>query len=416
MADDVPSPPRRESLITNDPVGSRLRRLFQRERSQEDQDILDAYRMQVPVDVIRERRMMQAPARPAAPEPAPAPAPAPSPRATPAPAPRTVAPTDQPARRSAPSPASPARPARRSAPQPRRREMTADELNAMVLRQLGREPFETVPATPEARGPEAERARSRIAARMRQPANRDAAPMGDLNGLGLTFEEAEERARNAIMRQRAGQAQPYKKGGKVKLQEGGRVRAGNPGMTVAEKSRRRESMSRLGDRILQAEEEAQGVARSERATGGRYQDPPMPRRAEAGASERGDAAAGNPRGVSMLENIARMSNRQGRTFPPGENIRPGRDNSIGRARNEAYGRADRAAMQEDVERETRRRMPEESAYKKGGMVKPKTAPKKMMKGGMVTKPKAKAKAPVVGKGRPMPAFKKGGKVMMKGKK
>ena len=51
-------------------------------------------------------------------------------------------------------------------------------------------------------------------------------------------------------------------------------------------------------------------------------------------------------------------------------------------------------------------------YKKGGMVKPKTAPKKMMKGGVVAKPKVAAK-----KGKPMPAFKKGGKVAMKkGKK
>lgn len=44
-------------------------------------------------------------------------------------------------------------------------------------------------------------------------------------------------------------------------------------------------------------------------------------------------------------------------------------------------------------------------YKKGGMVKPKTAPKKMMKGGVVAKPKVAAK-----KGKPMPAFKKGGPV------
>jgi len=52
-----------------------------------------------------------------------------------------------------------------------------------------------------------------------------------------------------------------------------------------------------------------------------------------------------------------------------------------------------------------------SAFKKGGMVKPKAAPKKMMKGGMVAKPKAGAKA----KAKPMPAFKKGG-MIKKGKK
>jgi hypothetical protein len=43
-------------------------------------------------------------------------------------------------------------------------------------------------------------------------------------------------------------------------------------------------------------------------------------------------------------------------------------------------------------------------YKKGGMVQPKAAPKKMMRGGVVAKPKVAAK-----KGKPMP-FKKGGPV------
>jgi hypothetical protein len=51
-----------------------------------------------------------------------------------------------------------------------------------------------------------------------------------------------------------------------------------------------------------------------------------------------------------------------------------------------------------------------SAFKKGGMVKPKAAPKKMMKGGMVAKPKAATKS----KAKPMP-FKKGG-VIKKGRK
>jgi hypothetical protein len=49
-----------------------------------------------------------------------------------------------------------------------------------------------------------------------------------------------------------------------------------------------------------------------------------------------------------------------------------------------------------------------TAFRKGGMVKPK--PKKMMKGGMVAKPKAAVKS----KAKPMP-FKKGG-VIKKGKK
>jgi len=51
-----------------------------------------------------------------------------------------------------------------------------------------------------------------------------------------------------------------------------------------------------------------------------------------------------------------------------------------------------------------------TAFKKGGMVKPKAAPKKMMKGGMVAKPKVAAKS----KAKPMP-FKKGG-VIKKGRK
>jgi hypothetical protein len=51
-------------------------------------------------------------------------------------------------------------------------------------------------------------------------------------------------------------------------------------------------------------------------------------------------------------------------------------------------------------------------YKKGGMVKPKAAPKKMMKGGIVAKPKVAAKSKP--KPKPMP-FKKGG-VIKKGRK
>jgi hypothetical protein len=46
----------RRSAITNEPVGARLGRAFRRNRSQEDQDILDAYRTQTPVDEIRRRR------------------------------------------------------------------------------------------------------------------------------------------------------------------------------------------------------------------------------------------------------------------------------------------------------------------------------------------------------------------------
>jgi hypothetical protein len=162
--------------------------------------------------------------------------------------------------------------------------------------------------------------------------------------------------------------------GMKKYQEGGRVRAGNPGMTSAEKSRRRESMSRLEDKIRREEEDAQSMAIAERATGGRYQDPPMPRRAEAADLTAGDAAAGNPRGVSLSQHFGGPM-RSGRIY--GEDPRLGGDFSIGRKRNKAYARADQAAMQEDVDREVRRRMSKEPAFKKGGMV-------KKAAGGMVT--------------------------------
>jgi hypothetical protein len=40
----------------NQPVGANLRRLFQRNRTQDEQDILDAYNRQIPVDEIRRGR------------------------------------------------------------------------------------------------------------------------------------------------------------------------------------------------------------------------------------------------------------------------------------------------------------------------------------------------------------------------
>lgn len=40
----------------NEPVGANLRRMFQRNRTQDEQDILDAYRKQIPVDEIRRSR------------------------------------------------------------------------------------------------------------------------------------------------------------------------------------------------------------------------------------------------------------------------------------------------------------------------------------------------------------------------
>ena len=46
----------RRSAIGNERVGARLGRLFQRNRTQEERDILEAYRTQTPVDEIRRRR------------------------------------------------------------------------------------------------------------------------------------------------------------------------------------------------------------------------------------------------------------------------------------------------------------------------------------------------------------------------
>lgn len=46
----------RRTAITNEPVGARLGRALRRNRSQEEQDILEAYRTQTPVDEIRRRR------------------------------------------------------------------------------------------------------------------------------------------------------------------------------------------------------------------------------------------------------------------------------------------------------------------------------------------------------------------------
>lgn len=46
----------RRSAIGNERVGARLGRLFQRNRTQEERDILEAYRRQIPVDEVRRRR------------------------------------------------------------------------------------------------------------------------------------------------------------------------------------------------------------------------------------------------------------------------------------------------------------------------------------------------------------------------
>ena len=48
----------RRSAIGGEAVGARLGRLLRRNRTQEEQDVLDAYRRQVPVDEIRRQREM----------------------------------------------------------------------------------------------------------------------------------------------------------------------------------------------------------------------------------------------------------------------------------------------------------------------------------------------------------------------
>ena len=113
---------RRPSLITNEPVGTRLGRFLRNrfQRSQEQQDLVDAYRQQVPVDEIRRRRLQaeanaEAAGRAAPPAPA-APAPAPAP-AAPAPAP-AAPPASRAAQQTPPRPANRPRPRPRPAPAP----------------------------------------------------------------------------------------------------------------------------------------------------------------------------------------------------------------------------------------------------------------------------------------------------------
>ena len=151
-----------------------------------------------------------------------------------------------------------------------------------------------------------------------------------------------------------------------KFQEGGRVRAGGAGMTSAARSASRRRTAELERRMEREEELAREQALAERATGGRYQDPPRPRRATGGDPvSYSDAEAGNPRAPNLLEHMLGPT-RSGAVR--GEDVRPGGDNSIGIARSRAYGRADAAAMQADIDREVRRRMSGEAAYRKGGKV------------------------------------------------
>jgi len=378
------------SSITNEPVGAGLRRFFTRPqvtgprirgsvggpREQEDRERMAAEAaaaFDAEERALLERRAAQLRALTSGPSRitnapvgagmANRPAPAARPAATPepaqaatasraateaAPAPRPVA--------EAPRPAEPSRPRPRpAAPAPR--EISADRLNDLMM---GAEP-----ATDEER-----------VAQMRMRGRQQ-----ELEGRGTAF----------------------KKGGMVKYQEGGRVRAGRAGITAseAENSRRRNAA------IESEQGAAEEIARSERMSGMRYRAPQRPQRTT------------DPRGIGdRSEDIGdpRAQPRYATIIGPAATV-----DEIG-SRNRAYSRADRAAMDRDVRRMTG--ADSERAYKKGGMVKPKakpvakkaggmvkSAPKKMMKGGIVAKPKSKAKP----SGKPMPAFKKGG-IVKKGKK
>ena len=118
----------RRSAIGNERVGARLGRLFQRNRTQEERDILEAYRTQTPVDEIRRRR-------------AAAEAPAPSPAAearredSESPTPAPTAPADEVRAAAATRNATRTqrRPNTRMTPSAAPREMTADELNALSM-------------------------------------------------------------------------------------------------------------------------------------------------------------------------------------------------------------------------------------------------------------------------------------------
>jgi hypothetical protein len=153
------------------------------------------------------------------------------------------------AERAASRPARAAPPQQRSAPMARR-EMTADQLNEMVLQRLGREPFETVPETPEATGPEAAVARERIRQRMAEPYKKGgvvkpkapvkkaaggmikpkvAAPAG--RGKGRPPATAVKPFGTRAMAKAAGPKKPvampaFKKGGTVKKAKGGMIGKG----------------------------------------------------------------------------------------------------------------------------------------------------------------------------------------------
>lgn len=123
--------------------------------------------------------------------------------------------------------AAPARrrmPSRRAEAPSRGREMTADQLNEMVLRQLGREPFETVPEMPEATGPGAAVARERIAARMAEPYKK--------GGMVKPKAAPKKMKRGGVvgkppMTKPKGKPMPaFKKGGPVKKAKGGMIGRG----------------------------------------------------------------------------------------------------------------------------------------------------------------------------------------------
>ena len=200
----------RRSSIGNEAVGARLGRLFQRNRTQEERDILEAYRTQTPVDEIRRRRAASA---------APA-AEAPSARMAQIRADETLAPTESAGPGMAGSEVVRAlqdrnaartqrRPNARMSPRAAQREASADELNQREL--------ERVRAENEAEG-----RRASAAERL--------AEMGGSGDIGA----ASARARGEQVgppgdynMKKGGRVKKMAKGGAVKMAAGGASRRGD---------------------------------------------------------------------------------------------------------------------------------------------------------------------------------------------
>jgi hypothetical protein len=145
-----------------------------------------------------------------------------------------------------------------------------------------------------------------------------------------------------------------------KYQEGGRVRAGNPGMTGRTKAESRQRNAA----IVRRQDDAEETARGERMSGMRYRAPQRPTRVTKPDAFYSDEEGGDPRAMMPFEALIGPLG--------GPNITP--------RRNKKYARADQAAMDRDVRSKTG--ADSERAYKKGGKV----SMKKYQEGGSVRSP------------------------------